>query len=220
MNNRQSLSILIIMLILGVMINGVVSAQDGGRFCVRAYDDLNSNGLRDAGETLLSHSIGATLLDANGFIFASATLDTSELSSQGLICFENLPDGQYTVSVTSAEYLATGLDNMTAIVNADSLLVFFDYGGRMAGSTIAPVSAVTDDDEARKEEIIQLLVAGGGAVFTMLVTIFIGFIIYLLVLRRSNNQQPAYDSTGAPPPNQQYMRPTEPPPPYEDNYDQ
>ena len=220
MSNSRWLTVILLILIAGTALAGAVGAQEqgNGQFCARAYDDLNGNGRRDAGEDLLAHSVGAEIRDASGVVVDSAILDTSPTNAQGLICFQNLPVGQYTVTVTSAEYIATGLNNMTAFIGNSTLPAVFEYGGqRINAATLVESTATTDPDD-RTEELVRLAIAVGGGLFTMMIVAFIGFIIYLLVLRRP---APSHPGAGLPP-HDRYMRPTPQSaitPPYDDGQD-
>src|SRR5690349_845860 len=104
-------------LIIVFMTCGAALAQTGGRLWIRAFEDRNGNGTRDSGEPLLTRGISVDLLDANSVIIASALLDTSPNASQGLVGFQLLPPGQYSVIVTSADYTPTTVDTFTAEVS-------------------------------------------------------------------------------------------------------
>jgi hypothetical protein len=70
---------------------------------VRAFEDTNANGKLDAGEALLTRGINVNLLDAQNVTIASALLDQSPTAAQGVVCFQFLAAGQYTINI-SAEY--------------------------------------------------------------------------------------------------------------------
>ena len=219
MSKSRWLSVLLLILIACTALASAAHAQEGnGQFCVRAYEDLNGNGQRDAGEDLLAHSVGAEIHDVTGVVVDSAILDTSPTNAQGLICFQNLPAGQYTVTVTSAEYIATGLNNMTALIGSSSLPAVFEYGGRRVNvATQLELTSTTDPDD-RTDELVRLAIAAGGGLFTMMSVAFIGFIVYLLVLRRPAPRHPE----GSVPPYGRYMRPDQQPgstSPYDDGQD-
>ncbi|MBZ0279084.1 MAG: hypothetical protein K8I60_23260, partial [Anaerolineae bacterium] len=110
----------------------VTAAQSGGQLCVRAFEDRSGNGTLDAGEPLLTRGISVNLLDASNVTVASALMDESPTSAQGVICFQGLPGGQYTVAITSAEYTATTPDLITTTIAADGLPTVVEYGGRLA----------------------------------------------------------------------------------------
>lgn len=219
MNTSRWLTIILLLLVTGTILASGLSAQENnGQFCVRAYEDLNGNSQRDAGEDLLAHSVGVEIYDVTGVVVNSAILDTSPTNAQGLICFQNLAAGQYTVKVTSAEYLATGLNNMTAMIGTSTLPAVFEYGGRRATVAVPDESASTSDTDEARDELVRLAIAAGGGLFTMMIVAFIGFVIYLLVLRQPTPRYP--DPAG--PPHDRYMRPNPQPgttAPYDDGQD-
>lgn len=194
---------LIILLAVSLAAGGLL-AQDDGQFCVRAYEDRNGNNQRDAGEALLQHGISVTLHDASGVIIQSALLETSPTVAQGLVCFQGLAAGQYLVTVSSAELLPTGLDNMTATILPGALPTIFEYGGhRIIAAPDTAVPVEEDNTEALK----RLVVAAGGGVLTMVIVAFLGIVIYLLILRkpaRRTHAGPAHTD-----PYERYQRPTD-----------
>ena len=60
-----------------------VSAQTGGQFCVRSFEDRNGNSTLDPGEPLLTSGISANLLNAESVIVASALLADSPTAAPG-----------------------------------------------------------------------------------------------------------------------------------------
>ncbi|MGV2435123.1 MAG UNVERIFIED_CONTAM: hypothetical protein LVT10_09825 [Anaerolineae bacterium] len=73
-------------------------AQTGGQFCVRSFEDRNANALIDADESVLTRGVAVELLNQYNIVIASALLDNSPNSTDGIICFQQLPRGQYSVS--------------------------------------------------------------------------------------------------------------------------
>ena len=60
-------------------------AQDsGGQLWVQAFEDRNGNGQHDAGEPFLTQGVSVDLLNADGVIVASATLDGAPYASSRL----------------------------------------------------------------------------------------------------------------------------------------
>ena len=204
--------VLVIVVIMGVGFIGAAttSAQDGNQFCVRAFMDLNGNGQRDdAGDVLLTHGISANLhlQNADGIIMDSGLLDTSPWQAEGLICFPNLSPGQYTITVTSAEYLPTKLDNRTTRINEErQSTVYFDFGAQPIQTSVASAPATETSSGDNEDSTTQLLVSVVGGLFTMFVVGFIGIIIYALVLRNNPTPTRANPSGAALPP-EYYMRP-------------
>src|SRR5690606_15345659 len=107
-----------------------------GQFCVRSYEDRNANQTRDQGEPLLVAGIGADLLDESGIVVASALLADSPTAAQGIICFQFLPPGQYTIQVTSAEYRATTPETMTVTLVGGELPAVLEFGAQSVSAMI------------------------------------------------------------------------------------
>ena len=188
-----------------------VRAQEGGEFCVRAFEDRNGNGVQDvsAGEPVLTRGVSATLLDANGVAIATAMIDDNEQTGRlGILCFQNLAPQQYTLLVTSAEFEATTADNMTVNV-LQSQRTVMEFGAQRIEASSGPVTGTTDsaetDDEALRE---RALISAGGAAAAMCVTLLIGLFLYLLFFRGRRPQQPMYGY--GPPPYEQFRRPAPP----------
>lgn len=191
----------IMMLLLCVLIgaNTLQAQVDDGQFCVRAYEDRNGNGQRDSGEDVLADGIGANLVDATGAIIRTALMETSPTNTQGLICFEGLANGQYTLFVTSAEYFPTGLDNLTITITdeRDTRTTLFEYGAQPLLSLVPESAFQEAESEFSDDEIERILIATIGALIAMMGTAFIGLILYLLFLRgRARRAAAAYPPGG------------------------
>jgi hypothetical protein len=110
----------------------IASAQSGGQICVRAFEDRNGSGSLDSGEPLLIGGISVSLLDQSGTTVASGLLDESPTAAQGVICFQSLPAGQYSVVITSS-YVATTPETININLADDSLPTVVEYGGQLVG---------------------------------------------------------------------------------------
>lgn len=186
-----------------LLVPALAQDDEGGQFCVRAYEDRNGNTLLDPGEPLLTRGIGANLLDEQGIVIQTALIDNSPTSAQGVICFLNLMPGQYTMDITSAEFNPTTLSNMTVTITDESQTrtTLFEFGAQRGFSLLPEV--IADNDKTLDETTIErLLVAGGGALAAMCGTAFIG-IVWALILRRGVARRLAQQM----PPAASYMRP-------------
>lgn len=162
----------------------MVQAQEtpaDGEFCVRAFNDANGNGIRDLNEAPLQGGISANLMDANGIIIASALLDNAPTVARGLICFQFLPAGQYTIEVSSGDYRATTGAVMTDVVQAGAVPYVMEFGAQSLDSitTTAEISADTDPESA----VMRVVLALAGAALAVVVMSFFGFIFYLIGFR-------------------------------------
>ncbi|MBC8171914.1 MAG: hypothetical protein H7X77_09580 [Anaerolineae bacterium] len=165
-----------------------------GEFCVRAFEDSSGNGLRDLNEAPLQGGISANLLDGNGIIIASALLDNSPTLARGLICFQFLPTGQYSIEVVSADFRATTASVMTNVVQAGEVPYVMDFGAHRI-PTNPTVATEIIDTEISEAKVMRVVVAVAGAVGAVIMMSLIGFLIYLIVyrnrLRREMQQMPA-----------------------------
>lgn len=180
-----------LIMLLIAMLAVSASAQDDGQFCVRSYDDRNANQTRDVGEPLLTSGVGADLMDETGIVVASALLADSPTAAQGVICFQFLPAGQYTIQVTSAEYQATTPETMTVTLVGGELPSVLEFGAQSVSAVVVAPAAPEPDPQAAGERV---LVAGVGALVALVVMQLIGLIIYLVRFRR---RQPVVVETKA-----------------------
>lgn len=177
---------ILLLLILSIAMPAL--AQSGGQFCLLAFEDRNGNGLQDAGEPLLTRGISANLLDSGRIIIASALLDDSPTGNLGTICFTNLPEGQYTLLVTSADYELTTLPEITATIGEGGLPTRVDFGAqRIDFSAQLPQDTGLSPTEA---EGMRWLLSISGALGMSALTALIGLFIYAFGLR-GRKRQPA-----------------------------
>jgi hypothetical protein len=195
MNNlRYSLTLMLLfgILVFAFPVLGQQNSADG-EFCVRAFEDSNGNGVRDLNEVPLQGGISANLLDANGIIIASALLDNSPTLARGLICFQFLPAGQYSIEVVSADFNATTANVMTNIVQAGEVPYVMDFGAHRIPVNPETAAEIVDTENS-EAKFMRVVVALGGAVGAIIVMSLLGFLIYLIAyrgrLRREIQQMP------------------------------
>lgn len=158
------------------------SAQTGGQFCVRAFEDRNANQALDPGEPLLTRDVAAALLDADGIVIASALMDDSPTAAQGVICFQFLPPGQYSLQITSAVYTPTTPDTVTASIGAGTLPTVVEYGARRADALVpAPTRAA--GFTLPESEVVRAGLSLLGALVVMGALGALGVLVYLLLVR-------------------------------------
>lgn len=178
-------------------------AQGTGQICVRSFEDRNANGTQDPGEPNLTRGVTADLQDGDGVIVASQLLENSPRASQGLLCFQNLEPGQYTVNVAAADYVATGASSYGTSISASTIPDVFEFGAQLL-ITEAP-EAVEDDTAITADEqrvlLQRVLLAGVGAAFVIGVMVILGSIIFFLRFRnklsRPARPMPATGTTPA-----------------------
>jgi hypothetical protein len=191
-------------LVLMLLAAGLPSAaQADAQFCVRAFEDRNANGIRDGGEPLLQSSISAELANEDGIIVGSALLENSPTAAQGVICFQGLAPGQYTIFVGSAEYAPTTPDTMTAALRSGELPAVLEFGA----GPLAAGEPQLEIIEVRPETALErVLIALLGAIGAALVMMILGLLVFLLFVRPRLRTVPV-DVT---PPDDLYRRPAPP----------
>lgn len=206
MHNLNRFSIYIVTLVILMMMLTVTSAQATGQFCVRSFDDRNGNGIRDAGEVTLQNGVVAELSDASNVVIASALLSDSPTASQGIICFENLSSGQYTIVVTSGDFLATTPNALTVTIQEGDLPAVMEFGAQKLNIEPQPVDTVTDVISP-EQQLEQILVATLGALIAAIIMVILGIIIYLLFFRGKGGNKRNRNMDYLPPSDDVYQRP-------------
>ncbi|MCU0496251.1 MAG: hypothetical protein MUF87_02735 [Anaerolineae bacterium] len=175
-------------------------AQATGQFCVRAFEDLNGNGVREVNEFTLRGGISANLLDVSGIVIASALLDNSPTLDRGLICFEGLQPGQYSIEVISAAYVATTPNFMTDVVNADQLADVMEFGAQsipgLNTGSVAPIAETVDTEDA----VLRIVWAALGAFVAVVFMTIVGLVIYFSAFRTRRSLPVPDDRYRRPPP--------------------
>jgi hypothetical protein len=168
---------------LSVLFAGVLSAQQGGgQVWVNAFEDRDGDGTRDPNEPFITRGITVDLLDAGGVIVASALLDDSPNASRGLVGFQRLDPGTYTVVVTGADWTPTTETSFTPTIEANVMPTVLWYGAQRISA--APVDESPSAAPLVDAEVLRIAVSLLGAIIVMGVVSVIGFLIYLLAFAR------------------------------------
>lgn len=194
---RNGASALLIVLILSLFALPAF-AQTGGQFCVRAFEDRNASGTRDANEPLLVRDVVVNLLDGDGVTVASGVLESSPTAAQGILCFQRLPAGQYSAVVTSADLTPTTPTSFSAAVSESGQPVVVEFGAQRAAA-IAATPAPAASTEATQDTLLRVGLSLGGAIFVMLVMVVLGLIVYAIFFagRRSAARPAGATTTGS-----------------------
>lgn len=200
-----------------VTMSSAVTAQSGGQFCVRSFEDRNANGTIDAGEPLLTGGVSADLLNAENVVVASALLSDSPTAAQGVICFQFLPPGQYTMIVTSADYAPTTPNTVTAAISEGTLPTVVEYGGQRmtvetganAGGAADPAGGLSQIANLDRSALPRIVLSVLGALVAIAGMIVLGSLIYLMFLRRPAQPVPAYYPPPTPTPTPGSMAPVD-----------
>lgn len=158
-----------------------IRAQGDGQFCLRAFEDRNGDSAVDPGEPLLTAGVSAELRDAQGLVLASAVLDDAPTAAQGVICFQFLQPGEYTLLVNSGMRQATGEVSFTRRIEAGGPPLLVDYGARMPS---APTAAAPQAAGNLAQLLPRLGVSLLGAMLVTGAMLALGLLIWFLALRR------------------------------------
>jgi len=158
-------------------------AQDsGGQFWVQAFEDRNGNGQHDPGEPFLTHGVSVDLLNADGVVMASGTLDDAPFANRGFIGFLYLAPGKYSAVVTSPDLTPTTPDHIDVTITQGAAPVTAMFGAKRAAA--AETTSTGAPSSLLNSELARIALAGFGAAGAVGVMIVIGLLIYLLGLRR------------------------------------
>lgn len=174
-------TIFILAALLGIF--GTAAAQNGGQFCMKAFEDRNGNGTIDGGEPFITRGISVNLLDGQNITIASALIDQSPTAAQGVVCFQQLPAGQYTMTITSADFSATTPTTMTTSLADGALPVVMEFGGKRAAALTTPTPTGTSGAVDRNE-LARIIISALGTLVVVAGMVVLGVIIYALALRQ------------------------------------
>jgi phage-related protein len=128
----RKLILVLLSLFLGVR---VFAQSNNGQICIRAFEDRNGNSSQDANEPPITRSISVTISDSQGVIIETAMIEDSPNVTGGILCFQRLAAGSYTVRVTSAEYNPTTPNEFVIAIDNTGVPQVFTFGGQVIEST-------------------------------------------------------------------------------------
>jgi|GEM_PF-5963495 hypothetical protein len=178
---------------LAVAVAPSVRAQANGLLWVRFFEDRNSSGTVDAGEPLITRDVAVALLDAEGVVVASTRLNASPTAAQGMIGFQNLEPGTYSVVLTSAVWEPTGAERVSVRLAGDGIPVIVEYGARPARSADGPSTwrgvFGLPIYLGQPEQVARAALSLFAALMIAIVMVVIGLLIYTMVLRRRHRRE-------------------------------
>jgi len=175
---------MILILIVMIAIAGRTAAQQtGGQLCVRSFEDRNGSGVLDPGEPLLTRGVSVNLLDAGGITIASALLDDAPTAAQGVVCFQFLPAGQYSVLITSADFSATTPATVTTTISEGGLPTVVEFGGQRAGVPTVAAGGSSAAPVSQEGELARIILSVLGALIAVAGMVFLGVLVYALAFR-------------------------------------
>lgn len=180
--------------LLFLMVAATFAQGDGGQFWVQMYEDRNGNAVRDAGEPLLSHGVAVNLIDSSGVVVATALLDESPSAAQGLIGFQFLSPGEYTVAISSPEYAATTETTFTRMIEIGATPTVVEFGAQRADAVTTAENRTPRGlfglpiylgEPAQVARVALSLL--GAVIVSGLMTVF-GLLVYSLTIRRRQRE--------------------------------
>lgn len=202
-----------ILLVVLLVAGSVVLAQTGGQFCVRSFEDRNANGSIDADEPVLTRAVAVDLLNQYNIVIASALLDNSPNASDGIICFQQLPSGKYSVLITSAEYQPTTPSLVSRDITDSGFPTVVNFGGQQALTTVtAPptqaspswMDTLIPDFSAMNADQQRMFILRLGlsllcGVVAVVFMVLFGFIIYWVSMRQRQPRALQFNPASAQP---------------------
>ncbi len=181
-----------LLLVIIALMSSPVQAQAGGQFCVRAFEDRNGNGQLDGGEPFLTRGVSANLLNVDEVTVASALLDDSPTAAQGVICFQFLEPGQYTLSISTADYTPTTPSSFTATISAGTLPTVVQFGGERISAAPVAVATPAEPGIFDQENLPRIVLAALGMLIVIAAMVVLGALIYALAFRSRRPARPYY----------------------------
>ena len=134
---------------------GTPEEEGTATICVLLYDDENGDALRQ--ETEFGIAGGAVSISERSGLASSSAATSDQVDDDGdpvLSCFEELPPGEYTVSVAAPEGLnPTTEQSVTLNVNAGDIATL-NFGSQLSSAT---QSAVLSPEEGGRSPLMGLL---------------------------------------------------------------
>lgn len=184
--------IILITVILTVLPFAAHAQEQGtGQFWVRAFEDRDGDGVRDTGEPLITRGLSVELRDASGTIIDSELLEQSANATQGLVGFQYLVPGQYTLIVAAPELTATTPLEFTTTIQDGALPTVVEFGGqRFVAQPTTGANALAATEIEERQEIARLAISGLGALVVVGVMTVIGMLLYGILSRPRLVAQP------------------------------
>lgn len=228
MKTVQRLMLVSVMAAVLLMPYALVTAQEGqGQLCVRAFEDRNRSGARDGGEPYLVDGVSVNLLNEDNVIIETALLSQSARKSEGLVCFQRLMPGVYTLQVVSADYMPTSPSQVTYSIEDSSIPQVLEYGAELIVVDMPTTQAETPrslQDALTPDRLQRILIAALGAAVVIAFMSVVGVLAWYVLVRPRRRPMPvtatgqyaAVPPTGnypvaTPPPSSGTFRPVTPP---------
>lgn len=136
---------------------------DGGQFWVQFFEDLDGDGVRADDESPVVRGAVVQLLDSERVVIESALLDTASNAARGLVAFQYLTAGDYTLQISAAEWVATTPTEFTRAIAPDQPPTVVEVGLQRLPITAQPASRFTEAEWTQRSSRARLAIAGVGA---------------------------------------------------------
>lgn len=157
----------------------------GGAICVNAFADNNANGQHDGDEGWMA-GVTFTIAQNNSVVAQAISTGTSNP-----VCFENIPDGTYTVAQVLPRNLEPTTSSSAEIEATEGTTVSLEFGSRVKADTegeeVASAATPTVEATAQPESapddgnngLGPLAIVGLAAI--LLAVVLLGVLIYILI---------------------------------------
>lgn len=148
--------------------------KGSGNICVMLYNDINGNAVRESTELPMDGG-AISITDRLGTLSKTGTTHpTAELP---MLCFEEVPEGSYTVSMAiPGGYNATTAMNLPLSLEAGDSAIL-EFGAQVSSQAQAPAPTAVEPQSTSREPLLAVL---GG----VLVLAGIGLGVYIFFQRR------------------------------------
>ncbi len=184
---------LLLMLIMGLLAFRAAAQPDGGQFWVQFFEDLDGDGVRAADELPITRGAVAQLLNAERVVIESALLDTASNAARGLVAFQYLTAGEYTLQISAAEWISTTPTEFTRAITPDQPPTVVEVGLQRLPITAQPASRFSESEWKERSSRARIAAAGVGASLAAGGMIALGGLIAGLAFRprRSRSGRPS-----------------------------
>ena len=151
------------------------NAQNGDNaICLLTYNDLNENGVRDAGELPLA-GVSVNLAVDVDLIFATHISD----ASGDAYCFERLPAGTYALYFAESTNHRATTQNSVSIEVSQGQRIRVEFGAVPTPAILTEdmVAALRGDELTELDTLTRILIAVIGATFAIVFMAGFGIII-------------------------------------------
>jgi hypothetical protein len=139
---------------------------DGGQFWVQFFEDLNGDGVRAEDEPPVVRGAVVQLLNAERVVVETGLLDTASNAARGLVAFQYLTAGEYTLQISAAEWVSTTPSEFTRDISPDQPPTVVEVGLERLPITAQPASRFTESEWRQRSSRARIAAAGAGAALT------------------------------------------------------